>query len=175
MKYALVALGGALAFIGGAQAAGTPVFLHAIMKDTVAPQAQLLWDVGNRALDDDGNPNVSKLTAADWTKLGKAALAMKTAAQSLADAPKVSIGPAGTKVQDEGGPGGGATAAQIQGYIDADPKSFAEHARALAGVSDAFLTASKTHDAKTLGDASSKLDEVCEACHVKYWYPDQPK
>ncbi len=68
----------------------------------------------------DGNVNVKAVTAADWAKLGGAAQAMKAAALSLADAPRVVVAPAGTKLQDEGAPGN-ATAAQIQGFIDANP------------------------------------------------------
>ncbi len=170
MKYGAMALGGALVMVAGAQAADAPVFLYPLMKQTVAPQAQILWDVGNRAYDDDGNVNVRKVTAADWARLGGAAQAMKVAALLLAEAPKVMVAPAGTKLQDEGAPGN-ATAVQIQGFIDADRKDFAAHARALADVSEAFLTASRTKDGQTLADASGKLDEVCEACHIKYWYP----
>ena len=92
----------------------------------------------------------------------------------MADAPEVLIAPPGARLQDEGAPGQ-ATSKQIQGFIDANPRDFAAHARALADVSDAFLKAAAAKDAQTLGDASTKLDEVCEACHVKYWYPEQPK
>jgi cytochrome c556 len=174
MKYGWGALGGLLAFVATAQAADTQLFLYPLMKGTVAPQAQLLWDVGNRALDDDGNPSVAKLTAADWTKLAAAAQKMKAASTAMADAAKVIVAPPGTKLQDEGAPGQ-ATSKQIQGFIDANPKDFADHARALADVSDGFLKAAASKDAKTLGDASARLDEICEACHIKYWYPDQPK
>ena len=170
MKYGIIFMGGALALVAAAQAADSPVFLYPLMKVTVAPQAQILWDVGNAAYDDNGNVNVAKMTTADWAKLSGAAQAMKAAALSLADAPKVAVAAPGTKLQDEGSPGV-ATAAQIQRFIDADPKDFAAHARALADVSDGFLEASRTRNGQTLADASARLDEVCEACHVKYWYP----
>ena len=173
MKYGWMVLATAMACVAGAKAADTQVFVHGIMKDVVAPQAAVMWDVGNRAMDDNGAPDVSKLSAGDWTKLAVAAEAMKAASIAMADTPKIEVAPAGVKIQDEGGAGGGATAKQIQAFIDADPKDFAQHARALAEVSDAFLTAAKTKDAKTLGDASSNLDQVCEACHMKYWYPEQ--
>jgi len=170
MKYALLALSGATIVAATAQAADTPLYLQALMKDVVAPQAQVLWDVGNRAFDDDGNPDASQLGAEDWSKLGEAAQAMKTAALAMADAPRVAVVPEGDKLPDEGAPGV-ATAKQVQGFIDADPKDFAAHARALADVSDSLLEASRTRKAQTLADASGQLDQVCEACHIKYWYP----
>lgn len=170
MKTGWMMLGAALLTMGVAHAADRQVYVLSVMKDIVAPQAQHLWDVGNKAFDDDGNPDVSKVTDAEWKKLGGAAAAMKAAALSMADAPKVLVAAPGTKLQDENAPGN-ATAKQIQAFIDANPKDYADHARALADVSDGFLKASQTKDAKTLADASAKLDEVCEACHVKYWYP----
>jgi len=174
VKHGWVALGGLVTFVATAHAADPELFLLPLMKETVAPQAQILWDIGNQALDDDGNASAAKMTAADWTKLAAAAQKMKTAAASMASAQKIAVVPAGMKLQDEGAPGQ-ATSRQIQAFIDANPKDFADHARALADVSDGFLQAAASKDAKTLGDASARLDEVCEACHVKYWYPDQPK
>lgn len=174
VKYGWVALGGLLTFVAAANAADPEVFLLPLMKGTVAPQAQILWDVGNKALDDEGNASSAKLTSEDWTKLSVAAQKMKLAATSIANAPKIIVTPAGMKLQDEGAPGQ-ATAKQIQAFIDANPKDFADHARALVDVSDGFIKAAASKDAKILGDASARLDEVCEACHVKYWYPDQPK
>lgn len=174
MKYRWVALGGLLGFVAAAQAADTQLFLLPLMKAVVAPQAQVLWDVGNKAFDDEGNASVAKITAADWSKLSGAAQKMKAASVAMADASKIVVAPPGQKLQDEGSPGQ-ATSRQIQAYIDANPKDFADHARKLADVSDAFLKAAASKDAKTLGEASASLDEACEACHVKYWYPDQPK
>jgi hypothetical protein len=174
VKYAWMALSGLLTLVTAAQAADPQLFLLPLMKGTVAPQAQILWDVGNNALDDDGNASAAKLTASDWTKLAAAAQKIKTASLAVAETPRVLIAPPGVKLQDEGAPGQ-ATSKQIQAFIDANPKDFAVRARELADVSDGFLKAAATKDAKTLAEASAKLDEVCEACHVKYWYPDQPK
>lgn len=174
MKYGWMALGGLAAFVATAHAANSQLFLLPLMKGTVAPQAQILWDVGNKAFDDDGNASVAKLTAADWTRLAGAAQKMKAASVAMADASKIVVAPPGEKLQDEGSPGQ-ATSKQIQAYIDANPKDFADHARKLADVSDGFLKAAASKDAKTLGEASAGLDESCEACHVKYWYPDQTK
>ena len=174
MRVRVVVANGAFFLIAAAQAADKPLLLQPLMKTVVAPQAQALWDVGNRALDEDGKPDVSTLKPADWAKLAKAAQAMKSAAQALADAPKVQVAPSGAKLENEDAPGQ-KNAGQVQGFIDADPREFAGHARALVDVSDAFFKAAQTKNAQTLADASGRLDEVCEACHTRYWYPDQPK
>jgi cytochrome c556 len=160
--------------VATAHAADPQFFLLPLMKDTVAPQAQILWDIGNNALDDVGNASAAKMTASDWTKLGAAAQKMKNAAVAMAETPRIPIAPPGAKLQDEGAPGQ-ATPKQIQAFIDANPTDFAAHARELTNVSDSFIKAAAAKDAKTLGEASARLDEVCEACHVKYWYPEQPR
>lgn len=174
MKPVFLALTAALALAAGVEATlaqESPVFLQPLMKDVAAPQAAVLWDVGNRGMDDDGNPSAKNLSAADWDKLALAADLMKGAASRLAAAPKVAVAAPGTKLQDEDAPGA-KTAVQIQGYIDADPKGFADHAARLAAVSDEFLAAARARDAVKLQAASGRLDEVCEGCHVRFWYPD---
>jgi len=148
--------------------------LHPLMKDVVAAQAQVLWDIGNRAMDDSGNPSERNLMPADWPKLAAAAQAMKDASGKLATASRVVVAAPGDKIQDEGA-SGAATQAQIQQFIDGDRAGFAQHARALADVSDEFAQAAKAKDAKKLFDASGKLDEICEGCHLKFWYPTQGK
>jgi hypothetical protein len=174
MRWDIALFLAALGLVAGAHAAEGPVYLVAAMKAVVAPQAQVMWDVGNKAIDDEGNSDPARLSAADWTRLASAAQAMKDVSIQIAAAPRVLVGPPGTRMPDEGTPGV-ATAAQIQRFIDADPAEFAAGARSLADVADGFLAAVKTRDGAALMQASGKLDEVCEACHAKFWYPDQPR
>lgn len=170
MKLLIVAAGLALA-----AAASPPTgerALHDEMKGVIAPQAQILWDVSNGAMDDNGKADGAKLKPADWAKLADAGEKLRAAATRIASATHVTVKLAGARLQDEGGPGA-STPLEIQGYIDADPKTFAAQARALAAVSDDFVKAANMRNATTLMDASGRLDEVCEACHVKFWYPKQ--
>jgi hypothetical protein len=171
MRFLAMALGIAVAAAAFGQG-GQALLLHPVMKDVVAPQAQVLWDVGNRGMDDNGNADASKISAKDWTSLGAAAQKMKDAADALAAAPQIAVVGPGMKLQDEGGPGA-STPQQIQGFIDADRKGFAEHAKALSGVADEFVQAARGKDAAKLMSASGRMDEVCEGCHLKFWYPNQ--
>lgn len=174
MKLFLAPLAAAFLFVAAAtQAADGPsIILLDVMKGTVAPQAQILWDVGNRGMDDEGKADGSKLSAADWSKLSEAAIAMKGASTSMASASRMTTVAPGGKLQNEGEPGS-FSAAQVQAFIDADPKAFATYAQALAEVSEEFAQAARTKDAAKLMDASGKLDAVCEACHMQFWYPEQ--
>jgi hypothetical protein len=169
LKRALLGLGAAFVLIAAAQASGGPAVVYTVMKDVVAPQADRLWDVGNRGMNDDGEPDASQLSAQDWEKLADAAGKMQAAANSLAITDGLTIVPPGVKIGEDGG----ATAEQVQQYIARDPAGFARHARELADVSAGYLQAAATRDAVKLAAAAERMDVVCEACHAQYWYPEQ--
>jgi hypothetical protein len=140
------------------------------MSQVFAPGAQAIWDVTNRATDDDGKPDASKITAADWTSLGEAGRRIRDHAQLLLAGGKIAVADPGVKIQDEG-VGGGAGAAQVQGYIEANPDLFAAHVRKLAETGATVAAASETKDTARLFAVANDLDQVCEACHVQFWYP----
>jgi hypothetical protein len=85
--------------------AAAPADLHYLMKNVVAVQTQVIWDLGNRAQDDQGNPDASKLAAADWTKIMDAATKVRQASQTLARADHVLVAAPGVKIEGEGNPG----------------------------------------------------------------------
>lgn len=146
--------------------------VHEAMKDVIAPQATVLWDVSNGALDDNGNPDGSKMTAAQWNQIVDAGQRMHEMAVALATADKLVASAPGVAIESEGQPEG-STAAQVQGFIDADPKTFVAHAKALAAAAETFVTAARAKDAAKLGEVSGTLDQVCEECHQQYWYPNE--
>ncbi len=148
--------------------------LHELMKNVVAVQTQVIWDTGNNAQDDQGNINPAKLTAADWAKIAAAASKVKRASESLATATHVMAAAPGQKIQDEGTPGAFG-AAQVQKVIDAQPKLFSAFAQQLAGAMGEVSSAVKARDGHKLADVSGRIDEICEACHKQFWYPNQPK
>lgn len=176
MKSSWLAVGSAVAVFGALAALAadaSPPNLHDIMKNVVAVQTQVVWDVGNVAQDDKGDPDPSKLKAADWAKASAAAAKVRQAALTLASAPKVLAAAPGQKLDGEGGSGGGFNAKQVQAVIDANPKVFQGFATALASNMADIEAAAKAKDAKKLFDASGAIDQVCEDCHKQFWYPNQ--
>jgi cytochrome c556 len=148
--------------------------VHDSMTRDIAPQAQILRDVSNRAMDAEGNPSPSKLTGAHWQQLGDAAARMKEAALALASGERVAVVGDGAKIDGEGNEGA-STAAQVQGFIDSNPQGFRSDAEQLAAAADALIQAAAARDASKLFDVSGRLDQVCEQCHVRFWYPQQSK
>jgi cytochrome c556 len=144
--------------------------VHDSMSQVVAPQAQVIWDITNRAMNEQGNPDPSKMTDKDWTQIAGAGEQLKDRAQTLAGAKKLTVAVQGVKIQDETSPEGH-SAAQVQGYIDANPKAFADHAKVLAQTGEALAAAAKAKDMAKVAEVSNSLDQVCETCHLQFWYP----
>ena len=171
MRAQIVALGIGIVLLCGCEQKPA-VVLHDLMKDVVAPQAQIAWDLANNAQDDDGKPDSSKLADGDWAKIAEAGQKLRDAALSLTQAGRITVAAPGQKIQDEEN-AGASTVAQVQGFINADMPAFAAFATPLAANADQFVSASKSHDAAKLAEASGSLDQVCESCHVKTWYRQQ--
>jgi cytochrome c556 len=176
MKASLLALLGVLTVVAAnaadkAPAAG-PANLHELMKAVVAPQTQIVWDVGNGAQDADGNPDASKLKPTDWVKLIAASNKVKQAAQTLAQADHVLAASPGVKLDGEGNPGTYGVK-QVQAAIDKNPAAFKAFAQALVVNMDQVLAAAQAKNAQKLFDSSGGLDQVCENCHVQFWYPEE--
>ena len=165
---------GTLGITAGAVTAATaPSNLHHLMKDVVSVQTQAIWDVGNNAQDDDGNPDAAKIKPADWSRLIQAGTRVKAAAQLLAQAKQVTVAPAGEAIEDEEDPGA-LNAKGVQSLIQTNPSAFRAFATALSASMDEVVTAARAKDAIKLAEVSGRLDEVCESCHKQFWYPESP-
>jgi hypothetical protein len=170
---AILLCGGLIAVsVHAGGAASTAPNVHDLMKNVVAVQAQVIWDVSNNAQDDQGNPDASKMKSTDWNRLVGAGGKMKEAAQSLAQADRVMAAAPGQKIEGEGTPGAFG-AKQVQSAIDANPKAFRAFAQALAVSMDQVVSAAQTKNATKLFDVSGRLDQLCEDCHLQFWYPEQ--
>lgn len=173
MKHLLVlSCAGLMAVSALAASTAAPPNLHALMKNVVAGQAQVIWDVSSNALDADGNPDTSKMTAADWNRIGVAAGKVKESAQALASAEHVLVAAPGQKLQDEENPGA-LDAKAVQRLIDSNPKAFSAFATAMATSMDELVAATRARDLTKVNDVSGVLDQICESCHKQFWYPNQ--
>lgn len=176
MKSSLFLLSSGLFFASAYAADPAPApaaNLHDLMKNVVAVQTQVIWDVGNNAQDDKGNPDATKLKPADWSKAAAAAGKVKEAAQTLANAAHVMAAAPGQKIDGEGTTPGAFGAKQVQKAIDANPKVFKAFAQQLTASMDEIVAAAKVKDAAKLFDVSGRLDQECEGCHTQFWYPDE--
>jgi hypothetical protein len=172
MRRLLIGLAGTVLTIAAVHAQAPAPTIHEAMKNVIAPQAQVLWDVGNEAMDDSGNPDAKRLSAAQWGQITSAGQKVQDMSLALAMATPLKVVAPGAAIQGEGD-ANSSSAAQVQGFVDADPSGFADQSRKLAAVAGDFVAAAKARNAVKLGLASGNLDQVCEDCHTRYWYPQQ--
>jgi len=143
--------------------------LHETMKEIDA-DAVRLWEISNAAIDDVGGIDASAMSDADWTALAKAAENLSGDATRLAQADAILVAAAGVKIDGVGEPGA-SSAADVQGFVDADPANLKEMAQALAVHAADLQKAAEAQDAERAGPLVAQLDAVCESCHVRFWYP----
>ena len=148
--------------------------VHASMVEIVAPSAQVIWDITNRAYNEKGDGFVaSKISSADWDKLSAAGQRLNDRGALLSKTAHIRSAVPGATIMGEGG-GDAAGAKQVQAFIDANPALFAQRARILADAGLTIVKASKTHDIAPLYEVASGMDEVCDGCHKPFWGTDDP-
>jgi hypothetical protein len=150
--------------------AGAPTLvatIHEIMEHIVAPSADEVWNSTAVLTDESGVHDLSPQSDAEWEKL-------RGAAVMLAEAPNLMAAP-GRKVVPPGetiGAGGTLDAAAIQERMDEQHAEFATNAAALQASAVKALKAIDARDKKALADIGGEIDEVCESCHKRFWYPE---
>jgi len=150
------------------------VTLFEFMTQKIDKDADVIWGIGNKAIDNNASLDPSLMSEADWTRLKEAAGRMGTDARALAAVDKLIVKPQGVSIADEGTPGA-PTTAEIEGHIGRDHDLFRSLAGALAGHADELASASAKRDSVKAARLINELDGVCESCHLEFWYPEQKK
>lgn len=171
MKIVSLAVGLGALIIAALPACAADVTLNDAMKDVVAPKTQIVWDVGNKAMNDKGEADASRLADDDWKQIIEGGSAVSASLKALAGADRLKAAQPGVKIQSEGNPGAWG-AADVQKAIDADPRGFKELAMKLATALDATVAGAKARNGQAVQDGSSQIDGLCEDCHKQYWYPN---
>ncbi len=137
------------------------------MDSVVDPSSDYLWESVATIVTKAGTEERRPRTEEQWKEVRRRAIA-------LIEAPNLLI-MEGRKVAKPGekseNPGIELGPEEIQAVIDGDRLTFMQRAHALQ---DAGLKALAAIDAKNvdgLSDAGEAIDEACEQCHLKYWYP----
>ena len=142
--------------------------IQEIMDSEVDPSADFIWDSVGSIVTKEGTEDKQPRTDEEWKEVRRKAIVMLEATNLLImDGRRVSaayLPPEGEGVFDS---------RQIQQKIDANHAGFVAYAGSLHDVGTKMLAAIDARDVKGLLDNGEALDEVCEACHTTYWYPNQ--
>lgn len=155
---------------GGLQPAASVLDL---MLDPIDSSADALWEAVATVSTASGTEDLHPRTDAEWKSLRHKALALMEAANLLVIEGRPVAHP-GQQLEEAGGPGD-FTPAQAQQAVDADRAAFVAFAKALQTASGDLLLAIDKRDIEAYLYAGGILDEACEACHTKFWYPNAIK
>ena len=113
------------------------------------------------------------MTDDDWAKVRQGAVTLAEGTNLLKMVRPVA--PAGDK-NNSGGPNAPELSPeQIQVKINQDRALWNKHADELRDEAIKVLEIVRTKNADDLFQAGSRIDRVCENCHLEYWYPGDKK
>ena len=138
------------------------------MEAIIDPSADVLWQAVGTVVDDRGFHDALPKTPAEWRAVRDAAVRI-IEGSNLLMMPGRAAAPAGSR---SAVPGVELEPAEIAALIGKNGRSFDGFALALQGVAVQALRASDAKNAALLMDAGGRMEEVCEACHQSFWYPN---
>ena len=142
-----------------------------IMAFQVDPAADALWESVSTLETATGiEEKFPKTDEEWWVARGHAIRLMEGGNLLLMEGRRVAM--EGSNLEDHGTPGN-LTAEESEKAIANDRATYVGFARALHDVGYQMLKAIESKNPSALMDAGAALDEVCEGCHLKFWYPGQ--
>jgi len=145
------------------------VGIRDIMKYEVDPSADALWDSVSSTATAAGLVDKQPRSQAEWQEVRRYAVTLAEAANLLViRGRRVALdGPI-----EDADIAGILPPAEIEKKIALDRPIFVRRAQALQEAAKEALAAIDAQDSARLFEAGGKLDEACEQCHVRYWYPN---
>ncbi|MET0292100.1 MAG: hypothetical protein ABW136_07005 [Steroidobacteraceae bacterium] len=140
-----------------------------LMLGQVDPAADFLWESVATISTLEGTEELRPRTDEEWLALRMRALQLAEAANLLMT-PGRRVAHEGQHLDDEGTPGN-LTPEQAQVALDANHDLFIAYAAALRGTAVRTIEAIDKRDIDLYLEVGGQIDEACEQCHAKFWYP----
>jgi cytochrome c' len=152
-----------------ATSAGEPVAtIQELMQAEVDASADSIWDAVETNATQTGEKHKQPRTADEWQQVRRNAIVLIEAANLLTvETRKLSNAPFPAEAA------GALDSVEIGRRIASNRPAFNQYAVMLRQTAQTLLTAIDAKDPKALVAAGGALDEVCESCHVTFWYPNQ--
>jgi hypothetical protein len=142
--------------------------IQELMQAEVDASADLIWDAVESTTSKAGDEEKQPRTAAEWEAVRRNAIVLIEAGNLLTvDGRRISHAP----FQAEAA--GALDSAEIERRVAANRAAFNSYALTLRETGRTMLAAIDAKDPKALVTAGGVLDEVCESCHLTFWYPNQ--
>jgi len=138
-----------------------------IMDSMVDPSADFLWESVATIVTKKGTEERRPRTDDDWKMVRRAAITLVEATNLLIMDGRAVAKP-GEKSEN---PGIELSPEAIRRVMDDDPDTLVKLAGGLHDAGMKALAAIDAKNADALSDAGEVIDNACETCHLKYWYP----
>jgi hypothetical protein len=147
----------------------TTATIKDIMDSIIDPSADELWESVSTTVDATGVHDKYPRTDEEWKAVRRDAIRLLEGSNLLLIPGRI-VAKSGEKSEN---PGIELEPEQMQELIDKDRESFVKLAH---GLHDRVMVAFKSIEAKdkeALLDSGDGIDQACENCHMKYWYPNE--
>jgi hypothetical protein len=142
--------------------------IQELMQSEVDASADDIWDAVETTTSAAGEETKQPRTPEDWQDIRRKTIVLIEAANLLTvDSRKLSAAPFPAEAA------GALDSASIDKRIAGNRAAFNQFALTLRRTAQTMLTAIDAKDPKALVVAGGVLDEVCESCHMTFWYPNQ--
>jgi hypothetical protein len=142
-----------------------------LMAYMIDPAADFLWESVSTVTTEKGTVENQPRTDAEWKEVRRQAIVLTEAANLLlVDGRHVAN--EGEQLEDHGLPGN-LTAEQADQAIKEDRATYESFAHALREAGVSMLKAADSRSPERMLEYGDTLDQVCEGCHLKFWYPGQ--
>jgi outer membrane murein-binding lipoprotein Lpp len=142
--------------------------LQELMQSEVDASADSIWDAVETTTSKSGDANKQPRTPEEWQEVRRNAIVLIEAANLLTvDQRKLSSAPFPAEAP------GALDSTEIEKRIAGNRAAFNQYALTLRQTARTMLAAIDAKDPQALVSAGGVLDEVCESCHMTFWYPNQ--
>ncbi len=143
-----------------------------LMSGQLAPTSEILWGAVGTTSGPKGPIEKKPTTDADWAELRRQALILAETANLLAVEGREVAHP-GQKYLNPPGPGD-LSPEKSQALIAAERPTWLAYALVLQSSALATIKAIDARDVDAFTEAGGAIDEACEQCHKRFWYPEAP-
>ena len=142
-----------------------------VMAGMIDPAADFLWASVSTTVERGKTVEKQPRTDEEWAEVRRQAIVLAEGANLIMMDGRHVV-KEGVHLEDHGTPGN-LTAEESEQAIAADRGTYIAFAQALRDVGASMLTAADNRNPQGIIDAGDTMDQVCEGCHLKFWYPGQ--
>lgn len=140
-----------------------------LMISTIDPLTDIVWESVATIVTPSGTEERRPQNDEEWAQVKNAAITVMEAA-NLLQMPGRAVARPHEKSEF---PGIELEPSEMQKLIDADREAWAAHANALHDAMAEAVKAAEAKDPEGIMAAGEYIENACEGCHLRYWYPGQ--